>query len=68
MPSSFADKDVIICDPMLGNGIYIAEAIKYLQKNGAQRIKVLSLIATQEGIDYIHKQFPAIPIYIAHID
>ena len=58
----------LITDPMLATGGSAAAALMTLREWGVPRVKVLSLIAAQEGIDAVASQFPEAQIYVCQID
>ncbi|MDC0935346.1 uracil phosphoribosyltransferase [Pirellulales bacterium] len=58
----------LITDPMLATGGSAAAALMTLREWGVPRVKVLSLIAAQEGVDAVASQFPEAQIYVCQID
>ena len=68
MPPDIAETDVIIIDPMLATGGSLNAAIDAVRKTGAQRIKILCLVASPEGIETVRKVHADVPIYTAAID
>jgi len=58
----------MIVDPMLATGGSAMAALMTLRDWGVPRVKVLSLIASQEGIDVVASQFPETQIYVSQID
>ncbi|MCC6494592.1 MAG: uracil phosphoribosyltransferase [Pirellulales bacterium] len=58
----------LILDPMLATGGSATAALMTLRQWGVPRVKVLSLIAAQPGIDSVAAQFPDAQIYICQID
>lgn len=67
-PKNLDKSIIIILDPMLATGGSICTAISYLKERGANKIKVVSLIAAPEGIDRLIKEHPDVQIYIAVLD
>ena len=75
-PVSYYDKlpakrpvDVaMILDPMLATGGSVAAALMTLREWGVPQVKVLSLIAAQQGVDAVASQFPEAQIYVCQID
>jgi uracil phosphoribosyltransferase len=75
-PVSYYDKlpakrpvDVaMILDPMLATGGSAAAALMTLREWGVPQVKVLSLIAAQQGVDAVASQFPEAQIYVCQID
>lgn len=58
----------MIVDPMLATGGSVAAALMTLREWGVPQVKVLSLIASQEGVDMVASQFPEAQIYVCQID
>jgi len=58
----------LILDPMLATGGSAAATIDILKRWGVSRIKFMGIIAAPEGIEYVHKQHPDIPLHLAAID
>jgi uracil phosphoribosyltransferase len=56
---SVSNKVVILNDPMLASGKSMVLAYKALLKKGVpKKIHIVSVIASQEGVDFIAKHFP----------
>jgi len=58
----------LILDPMLATGGSAVATIDILKKWGVKNIKFLGIIGAPEGIAYLHKQHPEVPIHLAAID
>jgi uracil phosphoribosyltransferase len=58
----------MILDPMLATGGSATAALMTLREWGVPQVKVLSLIAAQEGVDAVSAQFPEAQIYLCQID
>ena len=58
----------LVLDPMLATGGSVTAALMTLREWGVPRVKVLSLIAAQEGVDAVASQFPEAQIYLCQID
>lgn len=58
----------LILDPMLATGGSAAAALMTLREWGVPQVKVLSLIAAQQGVDAVASQFPEAQIYVCQID
>jgi uracil phosphoribosyltransferase len=75
-PVSYYDKlpaaqpvDVgLVLDPMLATGGSIRLAVARLQHWGVRDVRVLSVIASQAGIERIQQEFPDVSIYVGAID
>lgn len=68
LPKNIEDKEVILLDPMLATGGSGSAAISMLKKRGVKKIKFLSILAANEGIEYIKKDHPDVQIYVAYKD
>ncbi|MEO1527530.1 MAG: uracil phosphoribosyltransferase [Planctomycetota bacterium] len=68
LPQENAPHVALVVDPMLATGGSIDLAVRRLQKWGVDEIRVVSLIASQQGVDRIHRDFPDIKIYVGAID
>jgi len=58
----------LVLDPMLATGGSAVAAIDILKKWGVSKIKFVGLIAAPEGVDYLQKHHPDVPIHLAAID
>ncbi len=58
----------LVLDPMLATGGSAAATIALLKKWGAARIKYLGLLAAPEGVEYLSKEHPDVPIHLAALD
>lgn len=58
----------LILDPMLATGGSATAALMTLREWGVSQVKVLSLIAAQQGVDAVATQFPEAQIYVCQID
>jgi uracil phosphoribosyltransferase len=58
----------LVIDPMLATGGSAAAAFSALNRWGVQSIRVLSIIASQFGIEAVQRQFPDADIYVCAID
>ena len=58
----------IVLDPMLATGGSVMAALMTLRDWGAKQVKVVSLLASQEGIEEVSAQFPEVQIYVCKID
>ncbi|MBO3423045.1 uracil phosphoribosyltransferase [Clostridium perfringens] len=68
LPQDIAERDVIVVDPMLATGGSAADAITLLKKRGAKQIRLMCLISSPEGIEFVQKAHPDVYIYVACID
>jgi uracil phosphoribosyltransferase len=68
LPDQGAADTALVLDPMLATGGSIHAACSALHRWGVRDIRVLSVIATQVGIDKLHSQFPNVHLFVAKID
>jgi len=59
---------IFIIDPMFATGGSMIMAIDYLKKNGAKKIKLLSIVSAPEGIKKLNKHHPDVEIITCVID
>lgn len=57
-----------VLDPMLATGGSLVSAIEALQRWGCRDIRVLSVIASQPGIDRLQREFPDLKMYVCAVD
>src|ERR1700732_4798938 len=67
LPEDFADRDVILVDPMPATGDSGA-ALSRLKELAARSIKFVCLVAAPEGVDKVSAIFPDVPIVAAALD
>jgi uracil phosphoribosyltransferase len=58
----------LVVDPMLATGGSANAALAALERWGVKRLKILSIIASQFGVQAVQQQFPAADIYVCAID
>lgn len=69
IPNIHSDDVVIVADPMLATGHTLLEvAKKVVQKGRPKRLVFFSVLATMEGINYVHGRFPRAEFYTCGID
>lgn len=68
LPPDIAQTDVIIIDPMLATAGSLNEAVSAVKQAGAERIKVLCLVASPEGIEALNARHGDVAIYTAAVD
>lgn len=68
LPRDLDAGPVILVDPMLATGGSAVAAIRILLDRGARDLRVMSLVASPEGIGRLHAEFPTLMIYAAAID
>ncbi len=70
IPPFSAHDTLIILDPMIATGGSAHVAVKKLLSKGAQmsQIHLVGVIGATEGIAFLHRQHPGLPIIVAGID
>jgi uracil phosphoribosyltransferase len=68
VPSDLADRDVIVCDPMLATGNSAVAAVQKVKEGGPRRMKFLCLLAAPEGVKTFTEAHPDVPVVTAAID
>lgn len=58
----------LLLDPMLATGGSALAALGALQRWGVKQVKVLSVIASREGVDTVQREFPDAQIFVCVID
>ncbi|MGE4282115.1 MAG: uracil phosphoribosyltransferase [Clostridia bacterium] len=68
LPTDVQEREIIIVDPMLATGGSISAAIQFIKDRGVTNIKIMSILAAQEGVDRVSKDHPDVEIYCAAVD
>lgn len=68
LPSDISDRIVILASPMLATGNSTAEVLSVLKKHGCADIRIVSVIASPEGVARIRREYPEVDIYTAALD
>ncbi len=58
----------LVVDPMLATGGSATAALEALKRWGVPKLKVLSIIASNDGVEAVRASFPAADIYVCAID
>ncbi len=58
----------LLLDPMLATGGSALAALGALQRWGVKQVKVLSVIASREGVETVQREFPDAQIFVCVID
>ena len=67
MPAN-KDRAVILTDPMLATGGSACDAISRLKADGFNHIRLMSLVASPQGVKAVMDQHPDVDIYLASLD
>ena len=68
LPDDVAEREIVILEPMIATGGTIVEAVNYLKERGVKKIKIMSLIASVQGIEHVFESHPDVLIYSCAID
>ena len=68
LPESRPVDVAMIVDPMLATGGSAGAALASLSKCNIPIIKLLAVIASQEGVDNVRREFPETQIYVCAVD
>jgi len=68
LPHSRPVDVALVLDPMLATGGSAGAALAALTRWGVPRLKLLSIIASQPGIDAVSRDFPEASIHVCAID
>lgn len=68
MPGDLAERDVVVCDPMLATGHSAVAAIDRIKEYSPRSIKFVCLLTCPQGIDTLRAAHPDVPVFTAAID
>ena len=68
LPQDISEREVIVVDPMLATGGSAADAIGLLKQRGAVKIRLMCLISSPEGVEFVQNSHPDVDIYVGSID
>jgi uracil phosphoribosyltransferase len=68
VPGHLAERDVIICDPMLATGNSAVAAIDRVKRSSPGSLRLVTLLACPEGIAKLAEQHPDVHIFTAAVD
>jgi uracil phosphoribosyltransferase len=61
-------RDFVILDPMLATGGSAAMAVSSLKTHGAERIRLMCIVAAPEGVQHMLEQHPDVHVFAAALD
>jgi uracil phosphoribosyltransferase len=67
-PTILAERLVIAVDPMLATGNTAVAAVDRLKEHGANELRFVCLLATETGLDNLHRHHPEVRVWTAAID
>ena len=68
LPPDISSRQVIVVDPMLATGGSSVAAIDFIKQRGAEKIKLMCIIAAPEGVECMRKAHPDVEIYCGALD
>lgn len=68
LPEKLGSFEIIVLDPMLATGGSSVSALKLLFERGAKRVRLVNLLAAPEGLRFVHKHYPDVPIVAGALD
>lgn len=68
LPEDIGGRRIFLTDPMLATAGSAVHAIAVLKRQGAQQIKLMSIIAAPEGIARVEREHPDVDIVVAAVD
>jgi uracil phosphoribosyltransferase len=68
VPGQLADRDVIVCDPMLATGNSAIAALSRIKKSKPGSLRFVCLLACPEGLANLREHHPDVHVYTAAID
>ncbi|WII71527.1 uracil phosphoribosyltransferase [Bdellovibrio sp. 22V] len=68
MPHDVKGKDILLCDPLIATADTIIAAIDRLKSYGVGNIKVISILASQLGLERIEHFHPDVEVYTLNIE
>jgi uracil phosphoribosyltransferase len=63
LPADVKGKDILICDPLIATADTMVAALDRLKNYEVGRIKVISILASKEGVEKVHHFHPDVDIY-----
>lgn len=68
IPQGAESRDFILLDPMLATGGSASAAVTSLRAHGAQRVRLVCLVAAPEGVQRMLEDHPDVQVYTASLD
>jgi uracil phosphoribosyltransferase len=68
LPQSAPVDVALLLDPMLATGGSAISALEALQDWGVPEVKLLAVIAAQDGVNAVQSRFPRVPMHVCAID
>ena len=68
VPGQLADRDVVVCDPMLATGNSAVAALQRLKRSKPGSVRFVCLLASPEGLINLREHHPDVHVYTAAVD
>lgn len=68
LPDDVLEREIVLLDPIIATGGSASSAIQYLKDKNITNIKLVCLIASEQGIEKVTKDHPDVAIYCAAVD
>jgi uracil phosphoribosyltransferase len=68
LPPDLRPFEVILIDPMLATGGSAVAAMDLLAELNGNHVRLVNLVAAPEGIRYVRRHYPDLPIFTAAVD
>ncbi len=68
MPENIKGKDILLCDPLIATADTIVAAIDRLKQYDVGKIKVLSILASQYGLEKVLHFHPDVEIFTVNVE
>ncbi|MBU8898445.1 uracil phosphoribosyltransferase [Corallococcus sp. H22C18031201] len=68
VPANLADRDVIVCDPMLATGNSAVAALQRVKRSRPGSLRFVCLLACPEGLTNLREHHPDVHVFTAAID
>ena len=66
LPSNLQNRQCFLCDPMLATGGSAISSLETLKQNNASDIKLICLLASEEGIKNVKEKFSDVTITVSY--
>jgi uracil phosphoribosyltransferase len=68
LPATSPADVALVLDPMLATGGSVLAAIATLRQWGVPTVKVISIIASADGVQAVEREFPGVQLFVAAVD
>lgn len=68
LPADVREREMFVLEPMLATGGSTSAAVDLLVEKGCEKISVICIIASKEGVEAVTRKHPDINIYVAGLD